>query len=136
MSFRPLTCSTFGWFQRMPPCYVVFEGKKPGIYFTWYECAKQVLREEGAIYQKYNNYDDALRDFNARVPQEPLLLPIDAPHGDASASHELVTAQGSEIYPHSPGLQGCCKNAVILILFMVVVGLSLKLFMCHSCCFN
>ena len=47
----------------MPPCYVVFEGKKPGIYFTWYECAKQVLREEGAIYQKYNNYDDALRDF-------------------------------------------------------------------------
>ena len=40
------------------------------------------------------------------------------------------------IYPHSPGLQGCCKNAVILILFMVVVGLSLKLFMCHNCCFN
>jgi len=120
----------------MPPCYVVFEGKKPRIYFTWYECAKQVLREEGAIYQKYNNYDDALRDFNARVPQEPLLLPIHAPHGDASASHELVTGQGSEIYPHSPELQGCCKNAVILILFMVVVGLSFKLFMCHSCCFN
>ena len=76
----------------MPPCYVVFEGKKSEIYFTWYECAKQVLREEGAIYQKYNNYDDALRYFNARVPQEPLLLPIDAAHGDASASHELVTA--------------------------------------------
>ena len=52
----------------MPPCYVVFEGKKAMIYFTWYECAKQVLREEGAIYQKYNNYDDALRDFNARIP--------------------------------------------------------------------
>jgi hypothetical protein len=79
----------------MPPCYVVFEGKKPGIYFTWYECAKQVLREEGAIYQKYSNYDDALRDFNARVSQqEPLLLPIDALNEDASASHELVTAQG------------------------------------------
>jgi viroplasmin and RNaseH domain-containing protein len=51
----------------MPPYYVVFDGKKPGIYFTWYECAKQVLREERAIYQKYNNYDYALRDFNARV---------------------------------------------------------------------
>ena len=79
----------------MPPWYVVFERKKHDIYFTWYECAKQVLREEGAIYQKYSNYDDALRDFNARVPQEePLLLPIDAPNGDASASHELVIAQG------------------------------------------
>jgi hypothetical protein len=64
------------------------------------------------------------------------LLPIDAPYGDALASHELVTAQGSETYPHSPGLQGCYKNVAILILFMVVVGLSLKLFMCHNCCFN
>jgi hypothetical protein len=115
---------------------MVFEEKKPEIYFTWYECAKQVLREEEAIYQKYNNYDDALRDFNARVSQEPLLLPFDGRHRDASASHELVTAQGSETYPHSPGLQGCCKNAVILIFFMVIVALSLKLFMCHSCCFN
>jgi hypothetical protein len=96
-----------------------------------------VLREEGAIYQKYINYDDALRDFNARVSQqEPLLLPIDAPNEDASASHELVTAQGPETYPLAPVLLGCCKNAVILILFLVVVGLSLKLFMCHSCCFN
>jgi hypothetical protein len=123
----------------MPPCYVVFEGKKPGIYFSWYECAKVVLRDSGAIYQKYNNYDDTLRDFNARVPQEPLLLPIDASHGDASASHELVTAkEGSQTYPHSPTIKTpcCCKNVVIFILFLVVVSLSIKLFMCRKCCLN
>lgn len=133
--FTALTSSTIDFFQRMAPCYVVFNGKKPGIYFTWYECAKLVLGQKGVIYQKYSKYDDALRDFNARIPEEPLLLPVDAPHGEASASHQLVTAQSLETYPNTPLLQGCCKNAVILILILLVVGLSVKLFMCHKCCF-
>jgi hypothetical protein len=74
--------------------------------------------------------------LNVVSQEKPLLLPIDAPNRDASASHELVTAQGPETYPLPPVLLGYCKNVVILILFLVVVGLSLKLFMCHNCCFN
>jgi hypothetical protein len=122
----------------MPPCCVVFEGKKPGIYFSLYECAKVVLRDSGSIYQKYN-YDDALRDFNARVPQEPLLLPIDASHGDASASHERVTARRGlkPILIHLPSrTPAVTKMLSSFILFLVVVGLSVKLFMCRKCYLN
>jgi viroplasmin and RNaseH domain-containing protein len=51
----------------MGPCYVVFKGKKPKIYMSWYECSEQVLGLKNAIYKKYNNYEHALRDFNAYV---------------------------------------------------------------------
>ena len=51
----------------MGPCYVVFNGNKHGIYLSWHECSEQVLGFKNAIHKKYNNYDHALRDFNAFV---------------------------------------------------------------------
>jgi hypothetical protein len=51
----------------MGSCYVVFYGKKPGIYSSWHEASEHVLGVRNAIHKKYNNYDHALRDFNAYI---------------------------------------------------------------------
>ena len=51
----------------MGPCYVVLYGKKPGIYMSWHEASEHMLGFKNAIHKKYNNYDHALRDFNAYV---------------------------------------------------------------------
>jgi hypothetical protein len=111
----------------MAPCYVVFEGKKPSIYFTWYECAKQVLKEEGAIYQKYGSYDEALRAFSERVPAALLLLLTDGSSGLSSAAPLLLPTDSLTVRKH-----GYWKNVIILILLMVVVALCYLLFMCKK----
>jgi viroplasmin and RNaseH domain-containing protein len=65
--------------QKMAPCYVVFHGKQPRIYIIWYECSEQVLGVKNARYLKYNNYQEAVRDFNASLgaatPLPSMLLP-------------------------------------------------------------
>jgi hypothetical protein len=76
------------------------KAKKPGIYFTWYECAKQVLKEEGAIYQKYGSYDEALRAFSERVPAAPLLLPTDGSSGLSSAAPLLLPTYSLAVRKH------------------------------------
>lgn len=48
--------------------YAVKVGRKPGIYTTWSECAMQVNKFSGAIYQSFQNKKDAekflgLKDF-------------------------------------------------------------------------
>lgn len=73
----------------MAPCYVVFEGKKPGIYMSWHECSLHVLGYKNARYKKYGNYDQVVHDYNtskalAFVSQEPehvhiSALPIGSP---------------------------------------------------------
>lgn len=40
--------------------YAVRVGKIPGIYNTWDECSKQVIGYKGAVYKKFDSYDDAL----------------------------------------------------------------------------
>lgn len=39
--------------------YGVKEGKNPGIYRTWAECELQVKGYSGAVYKKFNTYDNA-----------------------------------------------------------------------------
>ena len=51
----------------MGPCYVGFYEKKPRIYMSWHEASEHVLGFKNVIHKKYNNYDHALRDFNAYV---------------------------------------------------------------------
>ena len=51
----------------MDPCYVVFNGKKLGIYMSWHEASEHVFGFKTAIHKKYNNYDHTLRDFNVYV---------------------------------------------------------------------
>lgn len=43
--------------------YVVFKGKKRGVYNTWAECSVQVLGYPGAVHKKFSTYDEAIEAF-------------------------------------------------------------------------
>jgi len=65
----------------MAPCYVVFEGRKPGIYMSWYECNLHVLGYTNARYKKYATYDQAVDAYNASkalafISQEPQAMQL------------------------------------------------------------
>ena len=51
----------------MGPCYVVFKGKKPKIYWNWHDCSEQVHGVKNAIHKKYSSYEQVVRDFNASM---------------------------------------------------------------------
>ncbi|XP_019239797.1 PREDICTED: ribonuclease H-like [Nicotiana attenuata] len=44
--------------------YVVFRGKKPGLYNSWCECASMVIGFKGNIFKSYKSYDEAVAAFN------------------------------------------------------------------------
>ena len=47
---------------------------------SWHEASEHVLGFKNAIHKKYNNYDHALRDFNAYVgatTPSPKMVPVD-----------------------------------------------------------
>lgn len=44
--------------------YVVWKGKKPGIYTTWAECEKQVKGFKGAKFKSFPSYEEAEAAFN------------------------------------------------------------------------
>jgi viroplasmin and RNaseH domain-containing protein len=43
--------------------YVVFVGRRPGLYKEWHECYKQVNGYKGAIHKRYSSYEEAERAF-------------------------------------------------------------------------
>lgn len=45
--------------------YVVINGRKPGIYTTWAECAKQVKGYGNAVYRSYETEEDAKEAFQS-----------------------------------------------------------------------
>lgn len=53
--------------------YVVWEGRKPGIYKTWDECQRQIAGQKGARFKSFKTYEQALHYFKNPhlVPNEP-----------------------------------------------------------------
>ena len=96
----------------MAPCYVIFTGKKPGIYNTWHECSEQVLGFKKARFMKYKNYDEAVRDFKASLGAATPLLPSQLLPDDCCQGISPVD-----------GKSWCWKNVVIISLLFVVLGL-------------
>jgi len=45
--------------------YVVWVGKKPGVYANWDTCRKQVEGFQGARYKSFANQQEALQAFEA-----------------------------------------------------------------------
>lgn len=43
--------------------YVVWKGKKPGIYTSWADCKQQVHGFSGARYKSFNHYSEAMQAF-------------------------------------------------------------------------
>ena len=72
-----------------------------------HEASEHVLGFKNAIHKKYNNYDHALRDFNAYV-------------GVATPSPKLVAADCGESILPQDGKSGSWKNVVIISLMMLV----------------
>ena len=48
-----------------PKFYVVWQGRKPGIYLTWEECKAQVLGAEGARYKAFPTIEEAQQAYEA-----------------------------------------------------------------------
>ncbi|XP_019231194.1 PREDICTED: uncharacterized protein LOC109212035 [Nicotiana attenuata] len=44
--------------------FVIFCGKKPGIYKSWSECVKMLVGVEGSYFHAFQYYDEALEAFN------------------------------------------------------------------------
>lgn len=62
--------------------YVVWVGRKPGIYLTWVDCYRQVNRWPGVCHKKYNTEAEALTAFYAAnhgpvYEENPLTLGIE-----------------------------------------------------------
>ena len=55
------------------PCYVVFIGREPGVYYNWPDCQEQVHRFHGACYKKYNSYEEGIAAFKSRTNSNPPL---------------------------------------------------------------
>ena len=50
----------------MPPkkvCYVVYEGKRRGVYNTWDECSAQVTRVSGSKYKGFCSFEEGVNSF-------------------------------------------------------------------------
>ena len=90
---------------------------------SWHECSEQVVGVKNAIHKKYNNYEHALRDFNAYV-------------GPATPSPKLFPADCCESIPPQGGKTGSWKNMVIINLLVMVFGLWMRLSMSSQCNYN
>ena len=44
--------------------YVVFRGRKPGIYQNWLDCHAQVAGYPGNVHRSYNNHEEAVVAWN------------------------------------------------------------------------
>ena len=87
---------------------------------SWHEASEHVLGFKNSIHKKYNNYDHALRDFNAYV-------------GAATTSPKPILADYGESNPPQGGKSGSCKNVVIISLLVMVFGLWMRLSMSCQC---
>ena len=49
--------------MKKPKCYVVWQGRKPGIYLNWSDCLEQVDKFEGAAYKSFEDLKAAETAF-------------------------------------------------------------------------
>ena len=55
--------------KKKPKYYVVWQGRKPGIYLTWDECKEQVHGAEGARYKSFPTMEEAKKAFEGGAPE-------------------------------------------------------------------
>lgn len=53
--------------QKHGKLYVVFVGRKPGIYSSWGECEIQVKRFSGAVFKSYPNSETAVQAIELAI---------------------------------------------------------------------
>jgi viroplasmin and RNaseH domain-containing protein len=103
----------------MNPCYVVFNGRKRGVFDNWPNCQEQVHKFHGASYKKYNSYEVAVAAFNSRRNNSNPPL----------AQDDDICLQN----PTAAPLSFSFKTVVIAVLFIYVCHLWKKLSSCTDC---
>lgn len=86
--------------------YAVREGRNPGVYHKWDECKREVIGFKGAVYKKFNSYEEAL-DFIKNDDSEKI-----------DNGHELT--KDDEIKAYVDG--SYCTNSKIYSFGMVTIS--------------
>lgn len=81
--------------------YVVFIGRKPGVYDEWVDCHNQVIGFSRACYRSFKTKEDAVAAYNKHVAAN-------------NAAHVLETEKAI-----APGTQFGCAFIIALVLVLV-----------------
>lgn len=54
-------------------CYVVYRGRRPGIYNTWTACKEQVYQYPNALYKGFTTIHDALVSLRSYANEVPMI---------------------------------------------------------------
>lgn len=112
--------------------YVVFVGRRPGIYNEWYQCSQQVYRYKGAVYEKYDTYEEAemaFLDFWEMSSDHP-------PHSSRDGSHhsrqlpivnEEAQAEGGTRDESKIRYENTMIMIIMIIFLLVLICLILSL---------
>jgi ribonuclease HI len=76
--------------------YVVWKGRKPGVYETWDEARVQVEGFPGALYRKFKTLEDALRAFRGET--EVANAYSDASYNGETLRIRVVDAEGRVLH--------------------------------------
>jgi ribonuclease HI len=84
--------------------YVVWKGRKPGVYGTWDEARAQVEGFPGALYRKFKTLEDALRAFRGETDVADVYS--DASYDGQTLRVRIVDAEGRTLHSDSWPVKG------------------------------
>jgi ribonuclease HI len=84
--------------------YVVWKGRKPGVYETWDEAKAQVEGFPGALYRKFKTLEDALAAFQGETDVADIYC--DASYDGKTLRIRVVDARGGTLHADSWPLTG------------------------------
>jgi len=84
--------------------YVVWRGRKPGVYGTWDEAKAQVEGFPGALYRKFKTLEDALTAFRGEVSIADAYC--DASYDGRTLRIRIVDAEGRTLHHDSWPVRG------------------------------
>ncbi len=84
--------------------YVVWRGRKPGVYSTWDEAKAQVEGFSGALYRKFKTLEDALAAFQGKTDVADTYC--DASYDGQVLRIRVVDAQGRTLHSDSWRVKG------------------------------
>ena len=81
------------------PCYVVFDGWKPGVYECWKDCHSQIKDYDEPKYRKYNNLAEAKKAFRQGLPDfyRKRNQPVHLEKGSLSSLTKIIMNQAAQI---------------------------------------
>lgn len=108
--------------------YVVFVGRIPGVYGSWAECQRQVIRYPGNSYQSYSTREEAEEAFEAfRCSEVEIFLSglqLDPVNGNRQRPLEgqlqeaITSAPEDKLSPH---------RTLVILLFVIICVVVMKI---------